>query len=330
PVPAYSWRRTLCGFAGNRWQCWEQYVRDSVPGIDWATFRDDVLRYNPHLNADGRVFQASKCYMLPAPEPRPRARLVTQTDSEGRFAFALPLAGSGVELRVELDDFQPVLLPLVVNQDMVQPITLIPDQPNRSGTMRSDHPHYARLLPLHQRVIDAALFLLGDDRQTFDALPPDMQRMCFGARFLSDPNHRHFKDIVCADGVALALRAAGYPLWPGNTHRADYFHPARAGGRVEEINDPRAAQPGDVLVFGHGDRNGVAGHVALYVGPFSGTDRSGRSYNPAERADVVEASMVFAARNGGLAGTGVVGANLQQCLSQRRGYGWVRLVRLRT
>lgn len=67
PIPAggVSWTRTITGFSGNRWQAWQLYVENQVSGITWEQFKDDVLIYNPDLEADGYVFQAGKQYLLP-------------------------------------------------------------------------------------------------------------------------------------------------------------------------------------------------------------------------------------------------------------------------
>lgn len=67
PVTAngISWSRSLTSFSGNRWQAWQQYVEGQVNGITWEQFKDDVLIYNPDLEADGYVFQAGKQYLLP-------------------------------------------------------------------------------------------------------------------------------------------------------------------------------------------------------------------------------------------------------------------------
>ena len=64
-INGISWNRSLTGFSGNRWQVWQQYVEGQVNGITWEQFKDDVLIYNPDLEADGFVFQAGKQYVLP-------------------------------------------------------------------------------------------------------------------------------------------------------------------------------------------------------------------------------------------------------------------------
>lgn len=69
PAPAatggVNWTRTVTGFSGNRWQAWQTYVENQVSSITWDQFKDDVLIYNPDLEADGYVFQAGKQYLLP-------------------------------------------------------------------------------------------------------------------------------------------------------------------------------------------------------------------------------------------------------------------------
>lgn len=60
-----SWTKVLMGFEGNRWEVWQQYVKAQVPGIDWDTFYEQIVLYNPHLEADGFTFYADKAYLLP-------------------------------------------------------------------------------------------------------------------------------------------------------------------------------------------------------------------------------------------------------------------------
>jgi hypothetical protein len=336
-TPPFTWTRRLTGFAGTRWECWEAHVRGQANGITWAQFRDAALIYNPQLNADGRLFRPYRSYLLPENNDAPRAYLQTVSDADGRYSFELDGEAAACELQVELDDYLRFSLPVVINGAIAQPILLQPlpsangDQ-SRSGTIRSARPDYAVLPFKARRIIDRALFLLGDDGDTFDALPSALRALCYGARFVHDANHPHHKDLVCADVVSIALKAAGVDIeWPSaaNPHMADYYHPDRGNPKIVEIHDPHDWQPGDVLVYGRGAPGSRAGHVNLYVGPFVGTDRSGRAYNPGDGVDVVEGSIVF--RSGGATyGTGVIGVNLQRCLQARRGiYTWVRHVRLR-
>jgi hypothetical protein len=331
----YSWTRQITGFTGNRWQCWEAHVRDTTPAISWEQFRDDALRYNPQLNADGRIFNPAKAYLLPEPARSPRAYLSTTTNVQGEYHFTLGQQPAICELQVEVDDYARYVLPIVINAAVTQPVLLQAqsnDRPAPALLVRSARTDYATLPEKARRVIDQALLMLGDDAAVYDALPPALQQMCYGARFANDPNHFNYKDIVCADLVSIAFAAAGCDIgWGGaaNPHMADYYHPDRGNSKLIEITSPQDWLPGDVLVYGRDQPGSRAGHVNLYVGPFTGVDRSGKRYTLSDGVDVVEASIDFTAQ-GKLLGTGVIGCNKQRCLDAKRGaYTWVRHVRLR-
>ena len=93
------------------------------------------------------------------------------------------------------------MLPLVVNSAVSQPIALVPQADaappagrtqalGSSGGVRSARPDYATLPDKARAVIDMALFMLGDDAQVFDALPPDLRKMCYGSTFLAINSHQ--------------------------------------------------------------------------------------------------------------------------------------------
>jgi hypothetical protein len=203
----------------------------------------------------------------------------------------------------------------------------------RSGNLRSTRPDYGTLPELGRRVIDQALFVIGDDAASFDALPPALQRMCYGSVFLNDPSNNHYKDICCGDLVGVALAGAGldvrWSAYSGNTRRADYYHPHNGDGKLIEITNPNDYLPGDIFVFGNGDRESTAQHVALYVGPFEGTDRSGHAYPAAKRCEVIEGSLDIGSGIGEK-GTAVRGIPLASALNGEYGtFSWIRRVRLR-
>ncbi len=332
PAPAGSatrWTRTLTGFTGTRWQCWVAHVRDQTPGITWAEFRDQALQYNAHLASDGRVFRPDRTYLLPQTDPRPWMELTATSAGDG--AFELPLSQGGhVDLQVSADGYQPDLRQLDLSDTSSALACLVLMQPaeaRRSGAIRSALAGYSSLAAPQRALIDAALFLLGDDRQTYDALPPDWQAHCYGHRFASQPGHRHAKDITCADVATIALSAAGCALPSTNLFVADSYHPERIGALGREIDPHGPLQPGDLLVFGNGAPSSRAGHVVVYVGPFWGDDRSGASYPLAAGYDVVEGSLV-STLNGQPIGRGVIGVTSAQCRQKRRGYEWVRAVRM--
>jgi len=127
--------------------------------------------------------------------------------------------------------------------------------------------------------------------------------------------------------VTIALLAAGCTLPKSNLFLSDSYHPARLGVLGVELDPAGQLQPGDILVYGNGARDNHASHVTLYVGAFWGTDRSGGSYPLAAGYDIVEGSLL-GTLNGHTIGRGVIGVTLAQCLRGRRGYAWVRAVRL--
>ncbi len=338
PAEPFTWSRVLRGFAGSRWDCWVAHVKDKVQGITWEQFRDGALLYNPQLNTDGRLFKTDKSYFVPQNDSTPRAQIQVTTDAQGNYLFTLAEQAALVELQVELDDYARFVMPLVINGALIQPIILMPETTTTgssvglSGTVRSARTDYTALPEKARRVIDMALFMLGDDRQVYNALPPELQRMCYGSLFLSDPNNYHYKDIVCADLVSVALKGAGFDIaWGnGNTRMADYYHPDRGTAKLVEVFDPKDWLPGDVIVFGRGAPTTRAGHVALYVGQFAGMDRTSKIYNLSDTVDVVEASIDFES-NGKKVGTGVQGRTLQLYCLQKKAYTyeWTRHVRLR-
>ncbi|MBC8078150.1 MAG: hypothetical protein H7Y32_18880 [Chloroflexales bacterium] len=349
--PAYSWTRRLSGFAGTRWNLWEQQLKGRVAGLAWDQFCDPALVVNPHLQPD-RLFKADQTYLVPENSGQQYAYLDTFSAADGNYSFALAappgictlLAGApGVSLSavalitgdsaldLELNPATPtnILAPAPVPADS----SPLPLPIMARGSVRSTRPDYAALPELARLVIDQALAMLGNDADTFDALPPALQRMCYGNDFLHNPADPHYKDICCGDLVGVALAAAGLDVrwgaYRGNTRKADYYHPHNGDGKLIEIRDPHDYLPGDIFVFGNGDPEGTARHVALYVGPFEGTDRSGNAYPAAKRCEVVEGSLdtgTGAARKW----TAVRGIALAAALNGEYGtFSWVRRVRLR-
>jgi hypothetical protein len=68
-MPNISWTHPVTRFHGNRWNYWEQFLQHTkIPGFTWHYFMEEVLRYNPSLEADGYVFKPDKTYMMPLVE----------------------------------------------------------------------------------------------------------------------------------------------------------------------------------------------------------------------------------------------------------------------
>lgn len=62
------WHLQMSGYYGNRYDVWEKYVAGRGTGMNWETFKEAVLVYNPHLETDGFVFYPNKTYLLPTSE----------------------------------------------------------------------------------------------------------------------------------------------------------------------------------------------------------------------------------------------------------------------
>lgn len=324
PAQEVGWSRTLTGFAGSRWDCWEQQIKGKVP-ITWEEFRDLVLVHNPHLAADGRLFQTGKSYLVPNVISTARAYVDTKTDAQGNYRLQGVTAGAGGILEINAAGYTPIRQPIVVNGNINQPIMV---KGGGSG-VRSALPNYGALPPPVRAMIDQALSMLGDERSVFDSLPPNLQQMCYGAQFINDPNNQYYKDIVCADLVSICLVSAGFKVnWNSgaNLHMAQHYAPGPDA--LSEITDPNDWQPGDVMVYGNYGA-ARAGHVTIYVGPFQGTDRSGKTYPLSANNDVVEASMNFDMANGQRWGLGNIATTRQQCMERKRGYQWVKRVRVK-
>lgn len=81
------WNRTLTGFAGTRWTCWEQHVKDKITDLSWNEFVGTVVAYNSMLTVDDYLFKPQRTYLLPNNQTMPQAYLFTSTDSLGRYRF---------------------------------------------------------------------------------------------------------------------------------------------------------------------------------------------------------------------------------------------------
>lgn len=60
---AAKWTMKKKGIQGSRWEVWEKYFRDIMP---WDEFKDNAVKYNPHLNkSTGWCFVLEYTYTLP-------------------------------------------------------------------------------------------------------------------------------------------------------------------------------------------------------------------------------------------------------------------------
>ena len=333
-----TWTRSLSGFSGNRWQCWETHVRDHVRGLTWGEFMSAVVERNPALREEGYVFRADATYLLPENPATPVYYLHTLTDAQGRYAFADLAAPSELSatgdywLIVEAEGCFRHHERLSLQGDTEHDVTLA----RKGARMASLWEGYAAAPEMVRRLIDQALRMLGDDPIAYDALPADLQRLATGT-YVPDPNHLRYKDIVCADLVTICLAAAGVEyVWevsePQGTpyvssHAANYYRPRPDHPKLRTVAEDEPWLPGDILLYWDGDlaRN-AASHVNLYVGPFSGTDNNGTVYDPAQGYDVVNASVDYYV--GGVEqGTAIRPATKGYCTGAR--YNYDRYTRMR-
>jgi hypothetical protein len=95
-----SWDRTLTGFDGNRWQCWNNFVAGKVIGMTWSSFKLAVVEQNhPLLAEDNYIFRADHKYKLPHHRNFTEYEVATVTSSSGRYVMPDLPAG---EYRVEV------------------------------------------------------------------------------------------------------------------------------------------------------------------------------------------------------------------------------------
>lgn len=188
-----------------------------------------------------------------------------------------------------------------------------------------------------RRMCDQAISMIGpNEREIFDRLPPNLRRIAFGSNPANaSVSGLNYKDIVCADLIAISMAAAGLDYsWrvtiPAGTQKnnpscANYYrgdHNAKL--RILADNDPTWL-PGDILLYWKLPRQpatGDANHVDLYVGPFT---HNGATF------DVVDASINWKdQRSGKVMGLDIKAKTKVSCWDRHfDGYfNFVRRVRL--
>jgi hypothetical protein len=114
--PEVVWDRSIMGFAGDRWTCWQRYVRTKVPGLTWAEFRKEVGKRNPHLKEDSFRFFPDKSYLLPRDPGQELYTRVTFSGAAGRYRFDALQPGR-YKLEVSADGYQPLRRDVKVRED---------------------------------------------------------------------------------------------------------------------------------------------------------------------------------------------------------------------
>lgn len=92
---AIQWTEKRNGIGGSRWEVWERHFREILP---WDDFKDDVAKYNPHLNrSTGWCFVPEYYYTLPHASRTPE-----KEDGEERDALMVAQLLDGGNLEVVL------------------------------------------------------------------------------------------------------------------------------------------------------------------------------------------------------------------------------------
>ncbi len=68
-----TWTRSISGFGGHAWNCWQRFVLRSVAGITWEQFEARVAAHNPSLRETDGLFERERTYLLPENPPELRA-----------------------------------------------------------------------------------------------------------------------------------------------------------------------------------------------------------------------------------------------------------------
>ena len=121
--PEVVWDRPIMGFAGNRWTCWQRYVRAKVPGLTWAEFREEIGTRNPHLEEDGFRFFPAKSYLVPRDPGEESYTRVVFSGVAGRYRFD-SLQPGRYELEVSADGYPPLHRTVEVYQDLALDLEL--------------------------------------------------------------------------------------------------------------------------------------------------------------------------------------------------------------
>lgn len=120
------WARDLTGFAGSRWDAWEKHVKETVSGITWQDFLEEVALHNPTLSEDGHVFRAEKSYVMPENRPETHYYLFAWSDSSGRYGFQSLTEPGTYTLIVQAAGFAPYRERLTIDEGTSYNVVLPP------------------------------------------------------------------------------------------------------------------------------------------------------------------------------------------------------------
>ena len=111
-----GWDRTISGFSGNRWLCWQKFVAGRVLGLTWTEFAEQVMAQNPHLDANDGNFYAHHTYQVPQNPAYRKLELLEFSDEDGFFAYADLVAGD-YRIIVTAPGYEPLERIVAISDD---------------------------------------------------------------------------------------------------------------------------------------------------------------------------------------------------------------------
>jgi len=125
PFPDIVWDRSLTAFEGTLWDCWQQFVRNKVMGLDWERFQVEFATHNPQGAETGGRLRADIHYRLPRSVDNDHFYRLEYTDDRGRFRFEHLLPGE-YGLEVQVAGYHTYRQPLVIDQTIDISVELEP------------------------------------------------------------------------------------------------------------------------------------------------------------------------------------------------------------
>lgn len=322
----YSWTRLIngseVGTPKYRYAAYEKLIQPNIPAgvLDFPTFRDRVLDWNAHLEADGRLFLPGHLYVIPTLDNGPEMVIETISNEAGFFSFS-GLERSGVYgFQAEKAGYKTALQTNPVFDSMISlpdatipmPLTLskLPaPQPATQQRIYSTDANRASLPTAVQKFVQLALLLVTDNEAKacafLNQLNPRLPFQPYGpTKQVPDT------DVVCADlpSLCYAYALGRTPNWVAtrpedgircNPHMATMYLPQPGNsGSLQSVNGPVMDNSllndtwklGDLIIYGQ-TLGGRASHVNVYVGPFEGIDLDGKPQQRANRPSVINTSI---------------------------------------
>ncbi|MFN8441235.1 MAG: NBR1-Ig-like domain-containing protein [Caldilineaceae bacterium] len=134
----FLWDRIVTGYTGTLRHVWLDRVQGKVVGINYASFRRQMLAYNPSLATTQGQLNAERSYLLPRTVGADRYALSVVTSNRGRFRFVDLTVGS-YQLEVSAANMQPFKADVELYEDEeleleIEPLLTEESVPRTRGT----------------------------------------------------------------------------------------------------------------------------------------------------------------------------------------------------